>query len=92
MSDDKMFKQGQKVYWTKYGLTAGVQIREVDNESSGLIRLKRFPGEFTTYANQKDLFDNLDDALNEVEKLREKKLASLRKQIDKVTNLKVKVK
>lgn len=78
-----------KVFITKYALTSG--IKEVETEIHKSI-FKDFPNYIRNSAYRfhyigKDAFLNKSEALQKAENMRKKKIASLRKQIEKLEKL-----
>lgn len=75
-----------KAYITKYALTEGIQEKEGDISKS---YPTMFRGEgFGNTFHGKDWHLNREDALKQAEAMRLKKIASLKKQIQKLENLK----
>jgi hypothetical protein len=75
-----------KVYVTKYALTKGIIVKEVEKTAFNDTVVTKGPNFQHFYNN--DWFENRKDAVKEAEKMRLKKIASLEKQIDKLHNLK----
>lgn len=89
-----MFEVGQKVYWVKYALTSGIQERVLEERgrSENLWFVKKLPQErgfISVY--EREIYTSLNEAMGAVEVLREKKIKSLQKQIDKLESLQVRV-
>lgn len=72
-----------KVYLVKYALTAGIQIVDAERRDDGGWRIAN---NYLIF-RERDCFERFDDAQEEAEKLRNKKLASMRKNIDKLQAL-----
>ena len=72
-----------KVYVTKFALTKG--ITEAEGEICKDISDKMFKvkTEYPTYYHNKEWHVTLDDAIRHADKMRKKKVASLKKQIKK---------
>lgn len=68
-------------YVTKYALTRGVkEVKARAQTGKWVIPV----GYFAQYKIGRDVFDNLPDALADAEKRRAKKIAALRRQIEKL--------
>lgn len=84
----------QKVYITKYALTAGITENEAEvkpscyNDSIYYASVVDNYGGFTSYRVGTDAFYTLEEAVNNAEKKRLKKIESLKKQIVKLEKLK----
>lgn len=77
-----------KVFITNYALTKGIIEKEAEihscmNESKyAFVR-----GEFISYNMGKEAFYNHEDAIRKAEEMKQKKIASLKKQIAKLEKL-----
>ena len=75
-----------KRYVTKYALTAGIE--EMNLRPSNVAPGMLCPTNgFSNFYEGKDAFENRSDAVNNAEKQRLRKIASLRKQIEKLEKL-----
>lgn len=80
-----------KVYIVKYALTRGIQVREAKlmSEYPSMVRVEPDPGEqFASYYHGNEWTDDPDKAFALAEWMRDKKLKSLQKQIDRILKLK----
>ena len=78
-----------KVFITRYALTSGIKEVETEIHKS---TFKDYPNcvrdsTFSFYYIGKDAFLDKSEALNKAEDMRKKKIASLRKQIEKLEKL-----
>lgn len=77
-----------KVFITKYALTKGIIEKEAEihsyRDGSQFAFLK---GEFSGYKMSKDAFHDHENAIRKSEEMRQKKIASLKKQIAKLEKL-----
>lgn len=77
-----------KVFITKYALTKGIIEKEVEiysyMDGSKYAYVK---GEFNGYKMTEDAFYNHENAIQKSEEMRQKKIASLKKQIAKLEKL-----
>lgn len=79
----------EKVYITKYALTKGILEKEARVSDFGCGRLRAFcNGDYSSYGIGSEAFYTLEEALNIAEERRNKKIESLKKQINKLENLK----
>lgn len=79
----------EKVYITKYALTKGILEKEARVSDFGCGRLRAFcNGDYSSYGIGSEAFYTLEEALNNAEERRNKKIESLKKQINKLENLK----
>ena len=77
-----------KVFITKYALTKGIIEKEVEIRSYGDgSKYAYVKGEFNGYKMTKDAFYNHENAIRKSEEMRQKKIASLKKQIAKLEKL-----
>ena len=82
-------KAGQTVYFTKYALSSGISEQILSDEfdkydGSVLIVNKTRWGSSNDLVGEKFIHATMNDAVKHAEQLRDKKLASLVKQIDKL--------
>lgn len=87
----------QKVYITKYALTAGILIRHAEVSSAYwdekvLYASAKEEMGTSTYRIGTEAFYTLEEAKKNAEERRMKKIESLKKQIKKLENLKIEVK
>lgn len=83
----------QKVYITKYSLSKGILEKEARVSDLGYGRLRAFcNGDYSSYGIGSEAFYTLEEALNNAEEQRIKKIESLKKQIKKLETLKIEVK
>lgn len=74
----------EKVYITKYALTKGILEKE-----ASVSDLRAFcNGDYSSYGIGSEAFYTLEEALNNAEERRNKKIESLKKKINKLENLK----
>ena len=79
---------GKKIYIAKYALSAGIKEAEIDNRynnDEGWIWPK---GCCMNFELGKQVFYTKEEAIKQAEKMRLKKIESLKKQIKKLENLK----
>lgn len=76
-----------KIYVTKYALTSGISEHDAEISSGGDMASFRENG-YPHYYHGDDFHLTLDEALKRAEEMRIKKLASLNKQIEKISALK----
>ncbi|MDE5526641.1 hypothetical protein [Elizabethkingia meningoseptica] len=74
-------------YITKYALTKGIIEKECLLTSNDMIRTT---DEYPQYFHVNEWFASKEDAIERAEQMRIKKLQSLNKQVNKLTNLKFK--
>jgi hypothetical protein len=79
----------QKIYITKYALTRGIIEKEARISDYGGGHLRAFAnGDYSSYGIGSEAFYTKEEALKNAEKRRTKKIESLRKQIQKLENIK----
>ena len=78
-----------KVFITKYALTSGIKEMETEIYKSEFNNQDYYvrDGSFSFHYIGKDAFTEKSEALKKAEDMRKKKIASLRKQIDKLEKL-----
>lgn len=81
----------EKVFITKYALTKGILEKEAEicDYGNGYIRAY-VKGEFSSYSLGKECFKTKEQAMERAEKMRLKKIASLKKQIEALEKMKFK--
>lgn len=85
-----------KVWITKYALTKGIEeinsnnVTIMDVEDNGDLYIVRTKGSLPEVYNKKDYVLNKESAIAKAEELRQKKIASLKKQIEKLEGMKFK--
>lgn len=75
------------VYYIKYALTSGVVTREIDSTGSDKsVIFKKEPGEWGLQFGYpgKDTFNTMAEAIAAAEKMRDRKIASVEKQLKKL--------
>ena len=85
----------KKVFITKYALTRGIIEKKTEikiykspiEEPIECAYVEEWPG-YPSYMIGKEAFYTLEEALKEAEEMRKKKIASLRKQIEKLGKIK----
>ena len=77
----------EKVFITKYALTKGILEKEICDYGNGHIRAY-VKGEFSSYSLGKEAFRTREQAMERAEKMRLKKIASLKKQIEALEKMK----
>ena len=80
-----------KVFITKFALTRGIV--EIDAEicstiSKNMIQTTADKGRFDIYYHKPDWHESKDDAIKKANEMRDKKIASLKKQIQKLEKFK----
>lgn len=81
-----------KVWVTKYALSAGIFPVEGEYTEDQMYFSEEMPERgFRLFLRKADICEFLDEALKRGEEIREKRLASLHKQIEKTTKRKIKV-
>lgn len=75
-----------KVWITKYALTRGILEKEVEDCGDGMVREKE--SFFPAYYHGTDWHTDKQSAVAKAEEMRKKKIASLKKQIDKLEKMK----
>lgn len=75
-----------KVYITKYALTKGILEKEVEDCGNGMVRENE--NHFPTYYHGTDWHKDKQSAIDKAEEMRKKKIASLKKQIEKLEKMK----
>lgn len=76
-------KQGDSMttlYITKYALTSGPIELEGEITKAGTLAVYHYPSGYQNYAHRGDFFLTKEEALNDCEMRRQKKLASIEKQ------------
>jgi hypothetical protein len=74
-----------RVYVTKYALTEGVRVVDAEiTTTSATMICYRIGDNYDDYAHAGDWFTNAEEAAQQVQKLREKQVASLQKRLDKM--------
>lgn len=90
-----MDKQLTKIFVTKYALSIGIFSAEAeckDGSDMAVIRGDRAKGYFDQYLHKGDFYHDEESAMRKAEEMRQKKIASLNKQLIKIGNLKFEVK
>lgn len=90
-----MDKQLTKIFVTKYALSTGIFSAEAECEGGSdmaVIRGDRVKGYFDQYLHKGDFYHDEESALRKAEEMRQKKIASLNKQLVKIEKLKFEVK
>lgn len=90
-----MDKQLTKIFVTKYALTVGVYSAMAEcncRSDMAVIPGDRAKGYFDAYMHKGDFHFTESDALQKAEEMRQKKIISLKKKIEKIENLKFEVK
>ena len=82
-----------KIYLTKYALTSGVEVIEVERSATAddMVHWKSSSG-WSQYAHKGEWFADKKEANADFDRRRARKLASLHKQINKIEQLKFEVK
>ncbi|MFJ2455415.1 hypothetical protein ACIOWK_27385 [Pseudomonas protegens] len=81
-----------KVWITKYALTAGIIEAEGVIEAPGMISYHDSTGPALQFAHGLDWYLTERDAMDRAEEMRQKKIASLQKQIKKLEGMQIEVK
>lgn len=81
----------EKIFITKYALTKGILEKEVEIRDYGYgYEIAYAKGEFSSYSLGKEAFRTREQAMERAEKMRLKKIASLKKQIEALEKMKFK--
>ena len=81
----------EKVFITKYALTKGILEKEAEIYDYGNGHIRAYvKGEFSSYPLGKVCFKTKEQAMERAEKMRLKKIASLKKQIEALEKMKFK--
>lgn len=81
----------EKVFITKYALTKGILEKEAEICDYGNGHIRAYvKGEFLSYPLGKVCFKTKEQAMERAEKMRLKKIASLKKQIEALEKMKFK--
>lgn len=75
-----------KVWITKYALTKGILEKEVEDCGDGMIKEKE--SHFPTYYHGTEWHSEKQSAIEKAEEMRKKKIASLKKQMEKLERMK----
>ena len=79
----------EKVFITKYALTKGILEKEAERCDYGYeYEIAYVIGEFSSYSVGKEAFRTREQAMERAEKMRLKKIASLKKQIEALEKMK----
>lgn len=79
----------EKVFITKYALTKGILEKEAEICDHGNGHIRAYvKGEFSSYSLGKEAFRTREQAMERAEKMRLKKIASLKKQIEALEKMK----
>lgn len=79
----------KKVFITKYALTKGILEKEAEICNCGNGHIRAYvKGEFSSYSLGKEAFRTREQAMEGAEKMRLKKIASLKKQIEALEKMK----
>lgn len=79
----------EKVFITKYALTKGILEKEAGICDYGNGHIRAYvKGEFSSYSLGKEAFRTREQAMERAEKMRLKKIASLKKQIEALEKMK----
>ena len=85
-------KEEFTAYITKYALTRGIlEVNAYTYEGYDMIWYQEGKGSYNQYAAEAQWFKDLESAKAHVEEMRAKKVASLKKSLEKMSSLKVKV-
>lgn len=79
----------EKVFITKYALTKGILEKEAEIRDYGY-EIAYVKGGFSSYSLGKEAFRTREQAMERAEKMRLKKIASLKKQIEALEKMKFK--
>jgi len=81
----------EKVFITKYALTKGILEKEAEICDYGNGHIRAYvKEEFSSYSLGKECFKTKEQAMERAEKMRLKKIASLKKQIEALEKMKFK--
>ncbi len=78
-----------KVYLTKYALTRGIQTEIGDPNEDGIIKVPG--GRWPKYYGPQDWSSSKDEALKRATELKNKRIASLKKQISRLESMKFEI-
>ena len=73
-----------KVFITKYALTQGIIEADARGVGDGMVVVR---GRFDSYFRKDDWHDNIIDAVDAANRMRTKKITSLKKQLDKLEHM-----
>lgn len=77
-----------KVWITKYALTQGIFEEEAEDYGDGFVKVTKKGFLDSYYKKGKDWHKTKESAIAKAEEMREKKIASLKKQIEKLEKIK----
>lgn len=77
-------KSGDKVYFVKYALSTGISLEQVSRGAGNYVFLR---GYYHAYEPGLDVAATWPEAVQLAEQLRQKKLKSLRKQLEKLERI-----
>ena len=78
----------ERIYITKYALSKGILEKEAVIKDCGRYLIAFVKGDYSSYGIGSEAFFKREDALKNAENRRIKKIESLKKQINKLENLK----
>lgn len=84
-------KKGDKIYITKYALTAGIKTAIAGDCYDTTVIVRGDYNFITSYYIGKEAFTDLDEAKKRAEEMRAKKIESLKKQIEKLSKMEIKI-
>lgn len=84
-----MTEKGKIYYTSKYGLTSGIEKVETKSDSENMILVEQ-EGRFASYYHRGEFHETLAEAKAKVEKMRQRKVAALKKQLAKMEAFKPK--
>lgn len=84
-------KKGDKIYITKYALTAGIKTAIAHDCGDNLVFIHGDYGFIASFYIDREAFTDLDEAKKRAEEMRVKKIESLKKQIEKLSKMEIKI-
>lgn len=84
-------KKGDKIYITKYALTAGIKTATAHSCSDNFVFICGDYNFITSFYIGREAFTDLDEAKKRAEEMRAKKIESLKKQIEKLSKMEIKI-
>lgn len=84
-------KKGDKIYITKYALTAGIKTAIAGDCDDTLVFIRDNYNFITSFYIGREAFTDLDEAKKRAEEMRAKKIESLKKQIEKLSKMEIKI-
>lgn len=78
-----------EIWITKYALTLGIKKITIDKiGDNNMISVREEGHRYDSYYHKGEYFDNEDDAINKAKDMQQRKIKSLKKSLEKVSELK----